>query len=895
MILTPTRHLHHVEGPLRGVVKSLHEHGHAPISLLWTDNVRADQKFVERVIPSLRVDVDHTVADGGRKYPLLEVPTDLKIRVASSARLIDQVCTSILSDISDVPSSTKIFVGFAMEWDWRASEAGHFPASLMQIAVGNFVHLLQIYHICTPRQVPASLKALLFSEQVVKVGHHTQGNLDILSLLWELKPPSKSVDGKNGWIDLGIFARSKGLVPHASLSFQRLTEEVLGRTFPSVEDMRCSNWCQEELSEDQKMYAIRNVWLSLHMFKAIVGRPPAGARLTQIGRPGDQVTLRNGEVTVAHGEFVEKMLKWPVYEKDLSRGYINVSGSKRVMVRITKVVAPSFICHHHGLSLGELGPAPFTIVADLPSLVSREIELDDPVGTSDLAPPTSDDRDNLEEDFFSDFEAADSASDSGSDSDSDSESVQREPSSTHSSQPAEDQSDEEFEKYMDPDIDAFIATHQDGPVPPTSDSHPHVQPAQATAPRPTRTFQDILHEMQRLTKHIPREHSLAKQFSRWLRDAIFIPDKLDKARVEAVLKKKGETWDRAVRSKPDWVWLRVRRYVPPPEVLEPILDTLFKTHANVRCSRKKIKLFNAECHKAAKLMIEDVQKGWVSDPPGVALYNRLQTDDKGLDIWHCIRGTNSLEGSVHNPVRSRFGSRGASVELTVSLLSDFCYRKNVENGSRHRDGVEFKGHYDPWIEDDIDIAYKSLPFDTPHYARPGYMNVSLFKPTDETFIISELPEVTRNAAVSSATIANQNRRAVLEVPTKASSNSKSSPQLRFINMNSTGTFSNPSPAPEQPRNPTTIHVADISHYYTYAADYHISLDDDEGPEDKRVRCVCGSWEGWYPVQWARKLSRKEKKQEKTAKHGLEPWSCKVMEEKINRRPRDITPAPIKWE
>ncbi|KAJ7784216.1 hypothetical protein B0H16DRAFT_1265442, partial [Mycena metata] len=57
MILTPTRHLHHVEGPLCSVVKSLHEYGHAPISLLWTDNVRADRQFVERVIPTLRVNV----------------------------------------------------------------------------------------------------------------------------------------------------------------------------------------------------------------------------------------------------------------------------------------------------------------------------------------------------------------------------------------------------------------------------------------------------------------------------------------------------------------------------------------------------------------------------------------------------------------------------------------------------------------------------------------------------------------------------------------------------------------------------------------------------------------------------------------------------------------------
>jgi len=171
---------------------------------------------------------------------------------------------------------------------------------------------------------------------------------------------------------------------------------------------------------------------------------------------------------------------------------------------------------------------------------------------------------------------------------------------------------------------------------------------------------------------------MAKQFSRYLRDALLVPDEIDKASVEAFLKKKNITRDQAVRSKSDWVWQRARRYIPPPEALEPVLVELFKTHADIVCTRRKFKLFNADCHKAAKLMLADVRNGWLSDPPGVALYNRLRTDENGLSIWHCKRGTSGLEGGVHRTVRSRFGSLGASVEMLVALLSDFCYRKNVE-------------------------------------------------------------------------------------------------------------------------------------------------------------------------------------------------------------------------
>jgi hypothetical protein len=120
------------------------------------------------------------------------------------------------------------------------------------------------------------LQTLLFSRQIVKVGHHNQGNLDLLSYLWELNPPSKSVDKSAGWIDVGILARSEGLIPYASISLPRIAEEVVGHTIESPEEIRFSDWGRPELSELQKTYAIQDAWLPLHIFKVIADRPPAG-------------------------------------------------------------------------------------------------------------------------------------------------------------------------------------------------------------------------------------------------------------------------------------------------------------------------------------------------------------------------------------------------------------------------------------------------------------------------------------------------------------------------------------------------------------------------------------------------------------------------------------------
>jgi hypothetical protein len=155
--------------------------------------------------------------------------------------------------------------------------------------------------------VPASLKALLFSKRVAKVGSHIQGELDQLALLWDLKRPQ----GKDfGWVDIGVLAKSKGLVPSAKIPLQRVAEEVLRKNLNSLQEMRCSDWCRQDLSEEQKQYAIRNAWISLEIFKAIVDRPPAGARLSKAGLLGEKVTIQNGDVNVAHAFFPEQPTKF---------------------------------------------------------------------------------------------------------------------------------------------------------------------------------------------------------------------------------------------------------------------------------------------------------------------------------------------------------------------------------------------------------------------------------------------------------------------------------------------------------------------------------------------------------------------------------------------------------
>ncbi|KAJ7050856.1 hypothetical protein C8F01DRAFT_1343421 [Mycena amicta] len=369
MILTRTKHLHHVEGPLRDIAKSLYQHGHLPTSLLWTDNVKADRKFVEQVIPTLRPDMSAATASTTEKFPLLQIPR-LNYAHAATPWLIDKACATILASIQDVPLHKKVFVGFALEWDWRASQNGHFPTSLMQIMIDDSVHLLQTYCLSNPSSVPVLLKAILYSDQLVKVGHHVQGNLDMLALLWDLEPPSSSSDGKLGWVDIGILAHSKHLITNPSLPLVQISEQVLGKTLVYRDNLRCTKWCQTSLSSEQISYATENAWVPVHILHTILDHPPAGARLSRVGHPGENITLQNGTSAVAHAIFVEQMTKFPISEEELSKGYVKLSGTWRALIRVTNVLAPNFISHYHRRTLGEFGVTPFEMVVDLASLVS---------------------------------------------------------------------------------------------------------------------------------------------------------------------------------------------------------------------------------------------------------------------------------------------------------------------------------------------------------------------------------------------------------------------------------------------------------------------------------------------------------------------------------------------
>lgn len=195
----------------------------------------------------------------------------------------------------------------------------------------------------------------------------------------------------------------------------------------------------------------------------------------------------------------------------------------------------------------------------------------------------------------------------------------------------------------------------------------------------SRVLKDVWHVFHMF--YISATHGLRKQFTRELRDAIFIPDRADKARIDAwgATQNPPRTYESLRNSSPDWLRRRCKHVIPPPHILYPYVANVFRTYGPIIDPETKKPLFTADNWKTAKNVLDLIKNGYLSDPPGVPLYTVTGIDKKagGLPIYRCARGTNSTEGGVHTHIRSRLPKFGASIRHVQASLMDFVLRHNL--------------------------------------------------------------------------------------------------------------------------------------------------------------------------------------------------------------------------
>jgi len=208
--------------------------------------------------------------------------------------------------------------------------------------------------------------------------------------------------------------------------------------------------------------------------------------------------------------------------------------------------------------------------------------------------------------------------------------------------------------------------------------------ADAMAVVRSRVLGDIWHLFHQFP--ISLHHGLRRPFARALSAAIFFTDPGDKSAVESFLQKSNTSYEAKLVAKPKWVLARVRRYVPPPEILLSRVAAVIKTFGPLKDSTTGQPLFNDKAWEVTKNILEHIRGGYYSDPPGVSLYYEVGKDKNNLTLYRCCRGTNDLEGGVHQNLIRRFTSFNVSARQAVNMILDYaiCHNMQVCNYSSHK-------------------------------------------------------------------------------------------------------------------------------------------------------------------------------------------------------------------
>ncbi|KAJ6546376.1 hypothetical protein B0H10DRAFT_2243630 [Mycena sp. CBHHK59/15] len=622
-----------------------------------------DKAFLEGCFSSL-----HESVIAVEKYShlhALEIPEHICINVIRSESAINEVCRAILQDLSeDEFNGDKLVLFVDSEWNVEISDRGYVTGrgatAILQIAYKDQIYVIQISQMLAGNGLPVQLKNILLNPQILKVGRAVSGDLKYL------QETCQSTDPFVGAIDLAQLAKDRLVVPSAKVGLADLA------------------W-DNELSEAQIRYASLDVYACRCIYDSLIKIP--------VPSPLPDPVLLGTPVLLFHDNRTRLVARGTILSLEGSYEDINLTRT-RCVIEVTEVVVPAaVITTHKCTALGEFGPPPFKAVClrshlrlasdhNLPSVAAPVRPLQ---STSNLPPLASPDNVDNEPGFgvllSQEFEST-GAHDPNAlrDHESDPES-QREGSQVLAE-----------------------ALHDWG--------------VWKTVIR-SRVIKDAFHIFNMF--YISVVHGLRVEFARALRDAIFIPDATDKARI--------------------WLWRRCKRIIPPPEELYPLVAKVFEIFGHLKDAKTGLPLFNSAAWAVAKNVLELIQKGFLSDPPGISLYYLVGYDKNGLPLYRCARGTNFTEGGVHTWLRSRLPTSGASVRHINAALKDFILRHNLVVGTFNSTGRRFTGHYSIWLTNEIQELLSYLE-DVLKDARPlvGWVNGNLYQPTNEVTGVLPIPE-----------------------------------------------------------------------------------------------------------------------------------------------------------
>lgn len=222
--------------------------------------------------------------------------------------------------------------------------------------------------------------------------------------------------------------------------------------------------------------------------------------------------------------------------------------------------------------------------------------------------------------------------------------------------------------------------------------------------------------MHQFDKLIPKKWSKKADFYRDLMEVLFELDKNDKEAVEKVLEAvKNTKFEDMLNKSPDWLWQRIRRYVPEPARLEERFRAFWQKWKTAMSDDPAHKAdpdsntctpgrqFGKKADKLYKNMLAAIRKDQISDPPGVNLYEVKGIDRYKLTVYRCFRGTNNNE-SFHNKLNEGLVTENCTIEFTDHTLAGHIFRHDVSIDMSRGVIPRSIGHFELWTTDKIQVC-----------------------------------------------------------------------------------------------------------------------------------------------------------------------------------------------
>lgn len=618
----------------------------------------------------------------------------------------------LLDLLPDDEETDSLVIGLDAEWNVETSERGYVTGrgqtAVLQIAHGTNIFVMQIGQMLAGNKLPPLLKQVLANPRILKVGRCITGDLKYL------QQACQSDVLFVGGVDIARLAKDRLLVPTARVSLSDLSAAILNQCLnKNVAERVSTAWEDEELTREQIQYAALDVYASLTIYRALTSLPTPKplAEKPAIGAP--VLLFGNDRTRVLACGVVSP------HANDTSYMGINLTPSRSV-IEVREVLVPGALIANgtsQKQSLESYGTPPFHAVCLRNHLRYSQVE----------TPPRP------------------------------------------LTVPRPDPNQPQAEAHVQPTpIDATTTEDVDGgsgfgdllAETCQSETDPIWQNIKDYIPDPesqaegerllggitldgwvkvirSRVLKVPFHVFNMF--YISAAHGLLHDFAITLRDAMFIWDQTDKSRIVAwgQVQNPLQSWNHMLSKRPGWLRQRCKRIIPPAEQLLPL----------VKDAKSGLPLFNSAAWAVAKNILLLIQKGHLSDPPGIPLYFQLGIDAKtGLPLYCCMRGTNMTEGGVHTHLRSRLPTSGVSIRHVQFCLLDFILRHNLLVGTYNSTGWRYVGHYSIWITNALQetLCLVRHLLVNPHETI-GWVNGNLYQPTTEVAGVLPIPSQVRSS------------------------------------------------------------------------------------------------------------------------------------------------------